>query len=139
MIEHTLNLQQADDFFDREAILFGKSNGIPEYRIVELFGEWAGAFFVKHAHCNGYMIAGEDFNSLGGGSSDIPLIHFLYRAGFRKVVTEHNFRCAVAHHRSNEAGRVVDVLWQARHERLEAAEAEEERKRQARRKKRAAR
>ena len=39
MIDYTLNRQQADELFDCEAILFGKSNGVPEFRMVELFGE----------------------------------------------------------------------------------------------------
>jgi hypothetical protein len=36
-----------DELFDREAFLFGKCNGIPEYRIVELFGEWAAVLSIK--------------------------------------------------------------------------------------------
>ena len=34
MINYTLNKEQAENLFNTEAILFGKRNGIPEYRIV---------------------------------------------------------------------------------------------------------
>ena len=138
MIDYTLNRQQADELFDREAILFGKSNGVPEFRMVELFGEWAGEFFEKHAHHNGHMNGGEDYNTWGDCGSDRPILHYLCRSGFLKIVSEHNYRQALAGHRESEAGRVVDALWQARSERLEAQEAEEERKRAERRAKREA-
>lgn len=133
MIDYTLNRQQADELFDCEAILFGKSNGVPEFRMVELFGEWAGAFFEKNVLTNGYMTGGEDWNAWGDCSSDRPLMHYLYRSGFFKVVSEHNYRQSLAHHKESEAGRVVDALWKARSERLEALDAEEKRKRAERR------
>ena len=138
MIEHTLNRQQADELFDREACLFGESNGIPEYRIVELFGEWAAAFIEGNIHHNGYLDGGEDWNGFGGSSAERPILRFLYREGLYKVVSEHNYILALAGHRSSAAGRVVDAQWKRRHEELEAAEAEEERKRQERKVKRAA-
>lgn len=138
MIEHTLNRRQADELFDREACLFGESNGIPEYRIVELFGEWAAAFIEGNIHYNGYLYGGEDWNGFGGSSAERPILRFLYREGLYKVVSEHNYILTLAGHRSSAAGRVVDAQWKRRHEELEAAEAEEERKRQERKAKRAA-
>lgn len=129
MIDYALTRQQAEDLFTAEAILFGDRNGIPEYRIVELFGEWAGAFFEKHVHCNGYMIGGTDYNAWGDCSPEKPMLHYLYRPGLFKIVSEHNYRIAMNNHRSSEAGRVVDALWQARAEAMEARETEEERKR----------
>ena len=130
MIEHTLNRQQADELFDREAILLGKCNGIPEYRIVELFGEWAATFIESNIHYNGYLNGGEDWNGWGDCSTEKPMLRFLYRAGLYKVVSEHNYNLMLAGHRSSAAGRVVDAQWQRRHEEMEAAEAEDERKRQ---------
>lgn len=138
MIDYALTRQQAEDLFTAEAILFGDRNGIPEYRIVELFGEWAGAFFEKHVHCNGYMIGGTDYNAWGDCSPEKPMPHYLYRPGLFKIVSEHNYRIAMNNHRSSEAGRVVDALWQARSEALEARETEEERKRAERKAKREA-
>jgi len=43
-LNYTLSRQAAEDLFNQEAILFGETNAIPEYRIVEIFGEWAGAY-----------------------------------------------------------------------------------------------
>ena len=57
-LNHTLSRQAAEDLFDQEAILFGEMNAIPEYRVVEIFGEWAGAFFEKHVQYNGYFDGG---------------------------------------------------------------------------------
>ena len=138
MIEYTLNRQQADELFDREAFLFGKCNGIPEYRLVELFGEWAATFIERNIHFNGYLNGGEDWNGWGDCSPEKPLLHFFYRTGFYKLVSEHNYKLMLAGHRSSEAGRVVDAQWRRRHEEQEAEEAEEERKRQERKAKRAA-
>lgn len=138
MIDFALNRQQADELFDNEAILFGKTNGVPEFRMVELFGEWAGAFFEKHVHYNGYMIGGEDWNAWGNCTPERPMLNYLYRSGFLKIVTEHNYRQSLANHKASDGGRVVDVLWQERSERIAAQDAEEERKRAERKAKREA-
>lgn len=42
--------------FEREAVLFGTSDGMPEYRAVQLFGKEAVAFAVRQAGSNGYGI-----------------------------------------------------------------------------------
>lgn len=136
--DYTLSRQAAEALFDNEAILFGDTNGIPEYRIVEIFGEWAGVFIEKHIHHNGYLEGGRDYNSWGDCGAERPMLHHLYRNGFYKIVSEHNYRLTLQAHRSSEAGKVVDALWQARRERTEAAEREEERKREERKAKRAA-
>lgn len=138
MIDYTLNRQQAEALFDAEAVLFGTSNGIPEYRIVELFGEWAGAFMEKHIHSEGYLAGGRDWNAWGDCGQERPMLRYLLRPGLLKIASEHNYRIALSNHRSSEAGRVVDALWQARKEVLEAREAEEERKRAERKAKREA-
>ena len=57
---------------------------------------------------------------------------------YHQIVSEHNYHIAMNNHRSSEAGRVVDALWQARSEALEARETEEERKRAERKAKREA-
>ena len=138
MIDQTLNRQAAETIFEEEAILFGESNGIPEYRIVELFGEWASVFIEKHIHFKGYLEGGRDWNAWGDCGQERPSLRFFYRRGFLKIVSEHNYRLSVQAHRSSEAGKVVDHLWQLRSEGQEAAEAEEDRKREERKAKRAA-
>lgn len=137
-LNYTLSRQAAEDLFNQEAILFGEMNAIPEFRIVEIFGEWAGAFIEKHIHYNGYLEGGRDYNGWGDCGSERPMLHHLYRHGFFKIVSEHNYRLTLQAHRSSDAGKVVDALWQARHDRMEAADREEERKREERKAKRAA-
>lgn len=137
-LNYTLSRQAAEDLFNQEAILFGKENAIPEYRIVEIFGEWAGAYFENNVKYNGYFDGGRDYNGWGDCGAERPMLHHLYRSGFFKIVSEHNYRLTLQAHRSSNAGKVVDELWQARHERMEAAEREEERKREERKAKRAA-
>ena len=137
-IEYTLSRAQADALFDANAILFGLANGIPEYRIVELFGEWAGAFVEGNILNGGHLISEADWNAWGSCSAERPTIHYLYRTGFLKVVSEHNYRQALAGHRTSGGGRIVDALWQACRERSAAQDAADERKRAERRAKRAA-
>lgn len=137
-LNYTLSRQTAEDLFNREAVLFGESNAIPEYRIVEIFGEWAGAFFEERVKFEGYFDGGRDYNGWGNCSAERPVLHYLYRCGFFKIVSEHNYRLTLQAHRSSDAGKVVDALWQARRERMDAAEREEDRKREERKAKRAA-
>ena len=134
----TLNKEQAESLFAREAILIGANDVIPEHRIVELFGEWAGAFIEKTLSLDGYMTAGKDWNGAGACSAEEPFIHVFYRSGFFKIVSKHNYRLTVQAHRLSEGGKVMDEQWRLRSERLEAAEAEEARKQEERRTKRAA-
>lgn len=137
-LNYTLSRQAAEDLFTQEAILFGETNAVPEYRIVEIFGEWAGAFIEKHIHYHGYLEGGRDWNAWGNCEPDRPMLNYLYRHGFLKIVSEHNYRLTLEAHRSSDAGKVVDALWQARREAMAAAEAEEDRKREERKAKRAA-
>lgn len=137
-LNYTLSRQAAEDLFNQEAILFGEVDAIPEYRIVEIFGEWAGAYFEGHVKYNGYFDGGRDYNGWGDCGAERPMLHHLYRRGFFKIVSEHNYRLTLQAHRSGTAGKVVDALWQARREAMEAAEREEDRKREERKAKRAA-
>ena len=137
-LNYTLSRQAAEDLFNREAILFGERDAVPEYRIVEIFGEWAGAHFEKNVMHNGYFDDGRDYNGWGDCGAERPMLHHLYRCGFYKIVSEHNYRLTLQAHRSSDAGKVVDGLWQARHERMEAVERKEDRKREERKAKRTA-
>lgn len=137
-IKTTLNKEQAAALFDNEAILFGDCNGIPEYRVVELFGEWVGAFIENTLSLDGYLAGGKDWNGAGACSEDEPFIHYFYRSGFYKIVSKHNYRLTVQAHRASEGGRIMDAQWNIRHERMEAAEREEDRKRAERKAKREA-
>ena len=137
-IDYTLSRQAAESLFDAEAILLGENNGVPEFRVVEIFGEWAGTFLDKHRHFHGYFEGGRDYNGWGDCGPDRPLLFHLYRRGFLKVVSEHNYRLTMQAHKTSEAGKVVDRLWEIRREAIDAADREEERKRAERKAKREA-
>lgn len=137
IITNTLNKAAAADLFEKEAILFGTQDGVTEQRMVELFGEWAGEFIVKHIHYKGYLDG--DYNAWGDCSDpEYTMLHYLYRSGFNKIVSEHNYRLADQARRTSESGRYVNSLWQARYAEQDSREAEEERQRQERKAKRAA-
>lgn len=137
-IKTVLSKEQAEALFFKEAILFVDRDVVPGHRIVELFGEWVGEFIEKTLSFDGYLTAGKDWNGAGACSDDEPFIHVFYRSGFFKIVSKHNYRLTVQAHRLSEGGKIMDEQWRLRHERLAAAEAEEERKREERKAKRAA-
>ena len=138
MIEKTLNKVQTDELFSREAVLFGIEEGVPEYRIAELFGEQVSAWTESCMVYGGHIAAGRDYNICGSGGENRPMLNYFYRSGFLKIVTEHNYQVTVQRHRTSEGGAIVDALWKAREDLLAAQDAEAERKRQERREKRAA-
>lgn len=57
------NNAQVKEIFDREAILIGTSDGIPYYRVVELFGKVAADFAKHMGHKHGVELygIGEDY------------------------------------------------------------------------------
>lgn len=114
-----LSRQAAIDLFEKEAALFDSTNGIPEYRVMELFGEWAISYFENNRGWKRIFECGEDWNTWGSGNRKRPFIHFLYRQGFFKIVSEHNYRLSFAAHRESEAGKIIDILHQKQDEQLE--------------------
>lgn len=139
MIEETLNAAQTDALFSREAVLFGPySEGVPAYRIAELFGEKVSAWAEGCMHYGGYLGSGKDANGYGSCTEDNPMINYFPKTGFQKIVGYHNYRVTVQRHRESAGGAVVDAIWKAREERLAAKDAEEERKHWEKREKRAA-
>ena len=73
-----MNKAQVDELFHREAVLLGREEEVPEFRVVELFGQAA----VTHLmHFEG---------SFGGyGIGDFTL-HAVTYAGFRRAASFHN-------------------------------------------------
>lgn len=139
MMKETLNAAQTDALFNREAVLFGPNDeGVPEYRVAELFGERVSAWAESCMKDGGYLQFGKNFCWYGGGEEAKLAINFFYRFGFQKIVGYHNYLITAQRHRESAGGAVVDALWKARSERMAAQDAEEERKRQERREKRAA-
>ena len=138
MIEGMLNKAAAEELFEKEAILFGLSDAVPFYRAIELFGEEAARFFDENIKFDGYLHGGEDWNAMGACSDERPLTHYLYKTGFLKLVTEHNYLCVIKAHNESEGGHILDRYWEERIRKLDEADAEEERKRAERKAKRAA-
>lgn len=137
MINEVLNKAAAVELFEKEAILFGTSDVVPFYRAVELFGEEA-AIFIEENMGDGYLKFGDDFSGWGACSDERPFTSYLYKAGFLKLVTEHNYLRVVKAHKESEAGKIIDRYEEERVRRIEEADAEEERKRAERKAKRAA-
>ncbi len=138
MIDKVLNKAEAVELFEKEAILFDTSDVIPFYRAIELFGEDAAAFFSENIKWEGYLKGGEDWNAWGACTEKRPITNYLYRAGYLKLVTEHNYQIVIKAHSESEGGRIFDRYWEERNHRIKEWDAEEERKRAERRAKRAA-
>lgn len=138
MIDEVLNKAAAVELFESEAILLGQSDVVPFYRAIELFGEEAAMFFDRTIKFEGYLDGGADWNAWGACTDDRPMTNYLYKAGFLKLVTEHNYLRVIKAHKESEGGRIFDRYWEERCRRLDEQEAEEERKRAERRAKRAA-
>lgn len=138
MTDKVLNKAEAVELFEKEAILFGTSDVIPFYRAIELFGEEAAVFFSENIKWEGYLKGGEDWNAWGACTEKRPITNYLYKAGFLKLVTEHNYQIVIKAHSESEGGRIFDRYWEERNRRIEEQDAEEERKRVERRAKRTA-
>ena len=140
MITTPLSKEAAEQLFTEEAIVMSGTGaeGIAQYRIVELFGEPAAAFMERNIKAEGYLIGGKDYNATGAASIDRPMIYYLYKAGFYKVVAEHNYLLTLQAHKASEGGSIVDALWRKREQDLAEKEAVEEAKRAERAAKRKA-
>lgn len=143
MIETTLSKQQAEALFAREAILLGtgmfitrNNESVPMHRIGELFGVEMMEWFETGTH--NHFKGGEDYNIIGGGSDGSPFIHIVYHDGFMNIVCRHNRKLVAQAHKTSEAGRQWDLIEAAAQARLDALDAEEDRKREERKAKRAA-
>ena len=140
MITKMLNKEETLKIFEEEAILLDGDgdNVIPFHKAIELFGEEAAIFFERNMGITGYFKAGEDYNGMGACSDERPMIWYLYKWGFYKLVAEHNYLLTVKAHKESEGGHIWDKVWEERSRRLDEEDAEYERKREERRKKRAA-
>lgn len=138
MIKETLNREAVEQIFKQEAIYFCVGDAIPEYRVVELFGDHAAKYIEEQMKWDARW---KDFGISGGGS-DGHIIKYLYLPGFMKVVSEHNRLIVSEAHEKSEAGRIIDDIRRqilARIEREDAeAAARNEAKKQERKAKREA-
>lgn len=132
-IEYMLNKAQADELFEENAVLIGSSNAVFDYKIAELFGDDVCIWAESCMGAKRFLEPGNDWSSWGPCECN-----YFRRSGFNKIVSHHNYLAGVKQYRSSEGGAIWDNLWKARRERMEAAEAEEDRKREERKAKRAA-
>lgn len=135
MITTLLSKEAAEQLFTEEAIIMSGTGaeGIAQYRIVELFGEPAAAFMERNIKAEGYLIGGKDYNATGAATIDRPMIYYLYKPGFYKVVAEHNYLLSLQAHKASEGGAIVNALWRDREERLAAEEAKRAERRKSKR------
>lgn len=138
MIEGILNKSAAVELFDKEAILLCDHDVVPFYRAVELFGEEAAIFLDDNKDLNGYLKGGRDWNGMGACTEERPFIEYLYKAGFLKLVTEHNYLRVVQAHRESEGGHIIDRYAEERDRLLDARDEEDRRKAAERKARRAA-
>lgn len=146
MIETTLNRQQAEALFAQESfpvrtISHMVANVVPMYRIIELFGvevgQWIDENIGLHPETRepGCLSRNTPF-SIDRNSGE--MMHYATADGFFSIVAEHNLRMATRQAFERESGRQWAAIWEARCKRLEAADAEEDRKQEERRAKREA-
>lgn len=136
IIQTTLNKAQADALFEEECIFMGE-DVVPEYRIVELFGAYMAEWAERNIHFEGYLQGGRDYNEWGIGSLGAHRVNY-YKAGFYKVISHHNAILAVKRHQQSPAGQIIEDVWEARAARQAAADAEDERRMNEAKAKRAA-
>lgn len=122
-ITYTMNRMQADHLFAAEAVFMYSADVIPEYRVIELFGNDMAAWLDSCCRHEGYMRGGRDYNCCG----DCPgMIHYFYREGFYKIVSKSNGARILQAHQNSEA--LVDKVWEKRVQELRRQDAENESK-----------
>ena len=131
-ITHLLNKAQADALFAETAIMIGGRDVVLTCPAADLFGAdvltWAEPC-MKH---EGYFALGLDWNNWSGDC------YYFYKSGFDKLVSQHNNLVSQSERNNSEGGRIWRAIWDARCARLDAEDAEDERKRMEAKAKRAA-
>lgn len=136
IIKETLKKDQITELFEQESFFLYSQDVIPEYRVIELFGESFAEWLDQCCVHEGYMKPGADYNEDGAGIGQMK--KFFYLSGFRKIVSKHNSEIMRELHSQSEAGKIIDQIVQRNIEELDRLDREDERKREERRKKRAA-
>lgn len=119
IITKPLSKEQALELFEKESILLGNDNAIPQFRVVELFGEYAAEFIDRNIKYNGYLVNGIDHNAMGSCDEEHPLMHYFYWRGFKKIVVNFNYELSLRTEKESKAKPVIDDLWNARAKRLD--------------------
>ena len=101
--------------FESEAVFMYSDDVIPEYRVIELFGDDMAQWLDSCCRYEGYMKAGRDYN-YGGDCSE--MIRFFYKAGFYKIVSKANHAHLLHAHRNSDAGKLADKVLEERARKL---------------------
>ena len=124
MIEKALSQSEIEALFAENAVFAYSRDVVPEYSLVELFGDWVARYCDEHCVFKGYL------------SDEACLFHQAGRgfnlAGVKKIVTEHNERVLHATLEQTESGKLITAIWNERCARLDELDRQEEEKRKAR-------
>ena len=124
MIEKALSQSEIEALFAENAVFAYSHDVVPEYRLVELFGDWVARYCDENCVFKGYLDNETcTFHQAGRG---------LNLAGVKKIVTEHNERVLHATLEQTEAGKLITAIWNERCARLDELDRQEEEKRKAR-------
>lgn len=132
-IEYAMNRTQSDEVFAANAVAMSGRDVIFDYKIYELFGSDACVWAEQSMGAEGYLVCGKDWSAWGCRGCQ-----YFTKSGYDKLVSWHNYEVCLAEYKASKGGKAWDDLWRARHERMEAFEREEDRKREERKAKRAA-
>lgn len=126
MITKRLNREEAEQVYLQEAYVVRGTGeeGIPQYRVVELFGEIAAIYMEDNICIDGKLQQGKDYTTYYGRSELPYLSTFLYKRGFMQIVAEHNYQLTVKAHKESEGGAIIDRLWNERIRELQEEENE---------------
>lgn len=134
-ITHMLNEAQAKELFAENAVMLGDRDVVFIYKAAELFGPDVMAWAESCMKYQGYI----DVKEWGSWTcSDDGSVYYFHLSGFKKLVYQHNVMLAAKEHAASEGGKIWDELWAARIAKLDAENAEDARKREERKAKRAA-
>ena len=136
IIQGPLSKAKIDALFAEECVYFG-GDYITADRIVELFGEYMMKWAEPNIKYDGYLAPADYTNFLESSLDGVHLVMF-NKAGFTRVAAHHNYMCVKADHLQSDAGRIVDKIWNERAARQAAADAEEKRRMDEAKAKRAA-
>lgn len=83
-----LSKENAEELFNHEAVYLSNNDCIPCYRAAEIFGEWIKRYTLND------LKDGSLCNAIGN-CHERPMIYYLSKQGFMRIVAEYNYRLIV--------------------------------------------
>lgn len=116
-----MNKAQADELFSREAVLLGEHvEGVPDYRIGELFHKLVCRMAGEMMGQGSYLQWGADYSQWSSADTAVP---YFTRSGFRKIVAIHNYTELMTTRRLHDGAAIWDDIYLAQGAALAAREA----------------